>query len=129
MLHDVTITLFSRVKGTRSVPDTWNRRVLTGVKVETRYAMAPGTQGDVPAHHTLLLIPDEAAAGLTYVTPEMYQAAADRSGLIAFQPDDYFCIGEQAWQPYDELCKVAECHRITSAAHFTLIPHYEVIAS
>lgn len=129
MLHNATITLFSRVKGTRSVPDTWERRVLHGVKVETKYGMEPGMQGDTPAHYTLLLIPSAAVPDLTYVTPEMYQAAADRSKLIAFQPDDYFCVGEREWQAYDELCKVAECHRIQSAAWFGLIPHYEVTAS
>ena len=129
MLHNATITLFNRVKGTRSTPDTWERRVLHGVKVETKYAMSAGTQGDTPAHYTLLLIPAASVAGTTYVSPEMYQAASDRANLLAFQPDDYFCVGEQEWQAYDELCKVAECHRITSAAFFGLLPHYEVTAS
>lgn len=129
MLHDTTITLFSRVRGTRTVPDTWERHILDGVKIETKTAMAVGTTGDAPAHYTLLLVPASAVGNLKYVTPEMYQAASDRSGLIAFQPGDYFCTGVHEWSGYEELCKVTECHRIVSYAWFCLIPHFEVIAS
>lgn len=129
LLHDTTITLFTRIRGTRSDPDTWKRRVIKHVKFESKIAMSAGTLGDMPSNTALLLIPDSSVPGLTYVTPEMYQAAADRDGLIAFQPDDYFCIGEQPIMEYDALCKIAECHRITAASHFDLIPHYEVIAS
>lgn len=129
MLHDATITLFSRVRGTRSVADTWERRVLDGVKLETKTAMTPGVTGDAPAHYTLLLVPASAVGKLKYVTPEMYQAASDRSGLIAFQPGDYFCVGVHDWAEYEDLRKVTECHRITSCAWFDLIPHFEVTAS
>ena len=49
--------------------------------------------------------------------------------MIAFQPGDYFCRGEHDWAEYDVLCKVTECHRITSCAWFPLIAHFEVTAS
>ena len=117
LLHSDTITLFSRVRGARGQADTWVRHVLAGVKVEAKTAMTPGTTGDVPGHYVLLLV------------PKVYQAADDRSGMIAFQPGDYFCRGEHEWAEYDALCKVTECHRITSCAWFPLIAHFEVTAS
>lgn len=91
--------------------------------------MTPGTTGDVPGHYVLLLVPKASIGALTYATPEVYQAADDRSGMIAFQPGDYFCRGEHDWAEYDALCKVTECHRITSCAWFPLIAHFEVTAS
>lgn len=93
LLHSDTVTLFSRVRGARGQDDTWVRHVLTGVKVEAKTAMTPGTTGDVPGHYVLLLVPKAAIGSLTYATPEVYQAADDRSRLIAFQPGDYFCRG------------------------------------
>ena len=115
LLHNDTITLFSRVRGARGQDDTWVRHVLAGVKVEAKTAMTPGTTGDVPGHYVLLLVPKAAIGALTYATPEVYQAADDRSGMIAFQPGDYFCRGEHDWAEYDVLCKV--------------IAHFEVTAS
>ena len=129
LLHNDTITLFSRVRGSRGQDDTWLRHVLTGVKIEAKTAMSAGTTGDIPGHYTLLLIPQNAVGDLAYVSPEMYQAADDRSGMIAFQPGDYFCCGDYEWAEYDDLCKVTECHRITSCAWFPLIAHFEVTAS
>ena len=105
LLHSDTVTLFSRVRGARGQDDTWVRHVLAGVKVKA------------------------SIGALTYATPEVYQAADDRSGLIAFQPGDYFCRGDHDWAEYDALCKVTECHRITSCAWFPLIAHFEVTAS
>ena len=90
LLHSDTITLFSRVRGARGQADTWVRHVLAGVKVEAKTAMTPGTTGDVPGHYVLLLVPKASIGALTYATPEVYQAADDRSRLIAFQPGDYF---------------------------------------
>ena len=89
LLHSDTVTLFSRVRGARGQDDTWVRHVLAGVKVEAKTAMTPGTTGDVPGHYVLLLVPKASIGALTYATPEVYQAADDRSGLIAFQPGDY----------------------------------------
>lgn len=129
LLHSDTITLFSRVRGARGQADTWVRHVLAGVKVEAKTAMTPGTTGDVPGHYVLLLVPKAAIGSLTCATPEAYQAADDRSGLIAFQPGDYFCRGDHDWAEYDALCKVTECHRITSCVWFPLIAHFEVTAS
>lgn len=93
LLHSDSITLFSRVRGARGHADTWVRHVLAGVKVEAKTAMTPGATGDVPGHYVLLLVPKASIGALTYATPEVYQAADDRSGMITFQPGDYFCRG------------------------------------
>ena len=55
-------------------------------------------------HYVLLLVPKASIGALTYATPEVYQAADDRSRLIAFQPGDYFCRGDHEWAEYDVLC-------------------------
>ena len=137
-MFDQTITLFNY----RISEGAWHAHVFHGVNVLQQRADTATTQGTDNADAAEFLLQCDAgqrAEGLQYAPPKAYQALEDASGYFTLTPQaDFIAIGahdadapvpesdyaEGLYQTMNELYDGVV--QITTAAWFSLLPHFEI---
>lgn len=133
-MHDKSITLFNRVKGTDYDNDVFFTTVLHNVSVKHVLGADTGTEGDSNTDSVTISICEEYLQEKVYVKPKEYLALEDKTDKFTLQKGDFFVIGvvEESTDMDDFLAymkaKYDDVHEILSVASYDLIPHWEVMA-
>lgn len=144
MYHD-TVTLFNRKRGRDG--DVWYPTVLEGVDLnEDRVAIAVkfgSASNDKAALHVRYDWQDgPVAGGKKYLTPLLWQALEDPAAAFTFTAGEFFDffvtgawpntepVQDSAWLGgfYNHLIKTRDgVYAVSSAAQYSIIPHFEVM--
>lgn len=134
-----TVTLFNCKRG--SDGDTWYPTVLTGVNLNKDKGAVIKQYGAESADNSILFVKYQNDGQIkvgnnVWLPPKEWQALADPTGYITFDPDgDFFCDGiwtgtasDHGDQSFYEwmLSHYDFVYAITSVNYLSVIPHFEV---
>jgi len=143
MYTDV-ITLFNRVKGDRGHGDTWHPTILRGVNLNLDRASILAKYGAESQDKAWVSIPCKRTDGLktvsgkTYVTPKAFEDPDSEITFASGNRFDFFWVGEWEEGEAADVDYNADFYgwmndrydnvfAVTSAASYSVVPHFEVM--
>ncbi len=137
-MYDRTITLFNY----REQDGLWRTSLFKGVNIDELTARSASTQGASNNSYVDIILPSDSRMRVNkiqYVSPKDYQSLDDVAGYFTLSPNvDFIVIGDSTSDEpiveddYDEGLYHAMndvndgVYKITSAAWFSLLPHFEI---
>ena len=147
-MYKDTITLF--VRKPAKTGDTWTPIVLTGVDLNADRGAIIAQYGaeskDTAKLHIKYAVNDTGAIvinGYVYIPPKEYARLTSTAGHITFASGNDFCFFIEGLWPNSNIINDTDytdgfynymnsqydhCYAITSAARYSVIPHFEVLA-